>query len=171
MPFGSSNHHVMDRKPRTMTMGRRCAATILLLLPLALTGCADRFFPDTPVPVLPEGGVNTVIGQMHLDDVWVRGPNGMAAGGSAPLHLAMTNDSTSDDTLVSVTTPVARQVTVRRGGIVVPAGRQVNLEDHTDLTLRDVQHRLLPGEWFPMTFEFARAGAVTVDVTVGLLGQ
>jgi copper(I)-binding protein len=161
----------MDRKPRTMTTGRRWAATILVLLPLTLTGCADRFFPDTPGPVLPQGGVNTVIGQMHLDDVWVRGPDGIAAGGSAPLHLAMTNDSTSDDTLVSVSSPVASQVTVRSGGIVVPAGQQVNLEDHTSLTLRNVQHRLLPGEWFPVTFEFARAGTVTVNVTVGLLGQ
>jgi copper(I)-binding protein len=161
----------MYRETHAMTVARRWAGTILVLLPLALTGCAARSFPDTPVPTMPQGGVNTAVGQMHLDDIWVQGPNGVAAGGSAPLHLAMTNDSASKDTLVRVTTPVARQVAVPPGGIVVPAGQQVNLEDHTDLVLHDVRHRLLPGEWFPATFEFARAGTLTVNVAVGPLGQ
>jgi copper(I)-binding protein len=170
---GRSDHHVMNRKARTTTTSRRWAGMILLLLllPLTVMGCAARSFPDTPIRVLPQGGVNTAIGQMHLDDIWVQGPNGVAAGGSAPLHLAMTNDSTRDDTLVRVSTPVAHQVTVRPGGIAVPASGQVNLEDHTDLVLHDVQAELRNGEWFPVTFEFAQAGTVTVDVTVGPLGQ
>jgi copper(I)-binding protein len=155
-----------------MNITRHWAGRLLLLvLPMVLTGCAPRTFPDTPTTVVPQGGVNTTIGQMQLDDIWVKGPHGVAAGASAPLHLAATNDSATDDTLIRVTTPVARRVTVPRGGIVVPAGEQVNLEFHTDLLLQQVRHRLQPGQWFPVTFEFARAGAVTVDVTAGPLGQ
>jgi copper(I)-binding protein len=144
---------------------------VLLVIPLLLTGCAARSFPDTPTAVVPQGGVNTTIGQIQLDDIWVNGPHGLAAAASAPLHLAMTNDSSHDDTLVRVTTPAARRVTLPRGGIVVPAGEQVNLEDHTDLQLQAMRHARKPGQWIPVTFEFARAGAVTVDVTVGPLGQ
>jgi copper(I)-binding protein len=155
-----------------MNMARHWVGRLLLLvIPVLLTGCAARTFPDVPTTVMPQGGVNTTIGRMQLDDIWVEGPHGVAAGASAPLHLAMTNGSTHEDTLVRVTTPAARQVTLPRGGIAVPAGEQVNLEHHTDLLLRGVRHALKPGQWFPMTFEFARAGAVTVDVTAGPLGQ
>jgi copper(I)-binding protein len=154
------------------TITRGWAGMILLLvLPLTLVGCGTRSFPDTPMPSVPEGGVNTTIGQMHLNDIWVQGPNGVAAGGTAPLHVAMTNDSSGEDTLVRVSTPVARQVAVRTGGIVVPAGEQVNLEGQGDLILQGVQQRLQPGQWFPVTFEFAHAGTGTVNVTVGPLGQ
>jgi copper(I)-binding protein len=143
-----------------------------LVIPLLLlTGCAARSFPETPTLVLPQGGVNTTIGQMQLDDIWVEGPYGLPAGGSAPLHVAMTNDSTSADTLVRVSTPAAREVTIPPGGMLVPAGQQLNLQDHTPIRLQGIRQPLKAGQWLPVTFEFARAGAVTVDVTVGPLGQ
>jgi copper(I)-binding protein len=144
---------------------------LLLVLPMVLAGCAAGSFPDTPATVVPQGGVNTTVGQMQLDDIWVNGPQGVAAGGSAPLHVAMTNDSDRDDTLVRVTTPVARRVTLPRDGITIPPGEQVNLEYRTDLQLQGMRRALKPGQWFPVTFEFARAGAVTVDVVAGPLGQ
>jgi copper(I)-binding protein len=143
----------------------------LLLLALPLTGCEAGTVPDTPLPNLPQGGVNTTIGAIHLDDIVVEGPHGLAPGAAAPLHMVITNDSTRNDTLVSIATPVASEVSAPSGGTVVPAGQQVDLENRDDLVLRGVRKRLQPGQWFPMTFRFVHAGAVTVDVTVGPLGQ
>jgi copper(I)-binding protein len=155
-----------------MTVIRHWIGRVLLVIPLVLlTGCAARSFPDTPTTVVPEGGVNTTVGQVQLDGIWVQGPHGIRAGASAPLHVAITNNSSGDDTLVRVTTPVADRVTVPRGGIVVRAGEQVNLQYRTDLQLHRVRRPLQAGQWFPVTFQFARAGTVTVDVTVGPLGQ
>jgi copper(I)-binding protein len=154
------------------TSGGWLSRLLLLVIPmLLLTGCAARSFPETTTPVTPQGGVNTTVGRIHLDDIRVEGPQGVAAGASAALHLAATNDSARDDTLIRVTTPAARRVSLPPGGIVMPAGEQVNLEGRTDLWLQGVRRALEPGQWFPVTFQLAQAGTVTVDVTVASPAQ
>lgn len=122
----------------------------------------------------PQGGDDAHAGPVRLDDIWLDGPQGVAAGEDAPLHLTIANDSARPDALVKVTTPAAERVVLERDGhtvqrLAAPARRLVDLERYRSVLLHDVRRPLHVGEWFPVTFDFAHAGEVTVSVTVGPL--
>ncbi len=158
-----------------MTTPRRLVLPGILLAGTLLSGCSPSTYPDASIPALPAGGVNATVGQIHLDDVWLDAPHGVAAGTSAPLRLVLANDSTTTDALVRVSTPVAGRVTLVRDGhpvdrVDLPAGQQVNMEWDTGVLLQDLRRPMPRGQPFPVTLSFARAGAVTVSVTAGPLG-
>ena len=147
----------------------------ILLTGGLLAGCAPRSFPDASIAALPRGGIDASIGQIRLDDVWVDAPAGVDISATAPLHMALTNDSATADALTHVSSPVAARVTLEHDGrpvdrLGIPAWGQTNLERDTGVRLAGMRHPLRPGQWLPVTFTFARAGSVTVAVTVGPLG-
>lgn len=150
------------------------ALLAFLLLGSLLTRNSPHPGPDpAPPQSVPGDGVNTSVGPMVLDDVYVEAPHGVAAGASAPLRVALTNEAGRPDALVRVSTPAAHRVELLRDGhpvdrLVVPAHGQTNLERRTGLRLDGVRHTLRYGrQWFPVTFHFARAGTVTVPITLG----
>lgn len=142
-----------------------------LLATALLHGCGDPKQDES----LAQGGVDASVGHMTLDDVWVAAPHGVAAGGSAPLHMAIANESGRPDALVGVSSPVAGRVVLERAGhpvarLTAAPGQLTDLERSRTVVLEGVRRPLHVGEWLPITFQFARAGGVTVSVTVGPLG-
>ncbi|WP_165554452.1 copper chaperone PCu(A)C [Kribbella capetownensis] len=142
----------------------------VLLALLTVAGCGSI----PPFQDLPAGGVDAESGRVVIDDIWVDGPHGITAGGSAPLRLAITNESPTADTLVGVSTPIAERVVLEQGGhpvagIALPASGFVDLEWRTGVELEGLRTSLIPGTYVPVTLRFAHATPVTVRTAIGPL--
>jgi copper(I)-binding protein len=142
----------------------------LLLATLTLAGCG--WYP--PFQDLPGGGVDVQSGRVVVDDIWIDGPHGITAGGSAPLRLAITNPSPTADTLVGVSTPLAARAVLEQNGhtvagIAVPAGGFVDLEWRTGVELEGLRTSLAAGTYVPVTLRFAQSAPVTVRAVIGPL--
>ena len=120
--------------------------------------------PDTP-------GVDGAVGMMVLNDVYLETADTVPAGSSVALRAAFTDESVQPDRLVAVTTPAAASVelfapdgTVAIGGIEVPGEGQVDATTGSVLIrLTGLNRTLSLQAIVPVTFEFARAGRVTLD--------
>lgn len=136
-----------------------------------LAGCA----PD-PSQDLPQGGVDATTGRIVIDDIWIDGPQGIPAGSTAQVRLALFNESAAaNDALVGVSSPDAAHAVLEHDGhpvpeIAVPAGGHADLEWAGGVELQDVRHRLEPGQRIPVTLTFARSAPVTVMIAAGPLG-
>jgi copper(I)-binding protein len=157
---------------RIITRGRRTIRWLpMLLAMLTLAGCG--WYP--PFQDLPGGGVGAESARVVIDDLWIDGPHGIPAGGSAPLRLAITNASaTTADALVGVSTPIAERAVLEQdghpvAGIALPADGFVDLEWHTGVELEGLRTSLTAGTYVPVTLRFARAAPVTVRAVVGPL--
>jgi copper(I)-binding protein len=153
--------------------GRWRARLVLLAVLLCgtLAGCSAsqnaqtaRETPDTP-------GVDGAVGSMVLNDVYLETADTVPAGGTVALRAAFTDESPQPDRLVAITTPVAASVelltpdgTVATGGIEVPGEGQTDATTGPVLVrLNGLTRALSPQALVPITFEFARAGRVTLD--------
>ncbi|WP_328992760.1 copper chaperone PCu(A)C [Kribbella sp. NBC_01245] len=157
-----------------MTMIRTGRKAIRYLPTLLAVGLLAGCSAQPPVLDLPAGGVDADSGSVVIDDIWLDGPHGVAAGADAPLRLALENMSASDDALVGVTTPIAKSVQLEQGGrptgkIVLPAGRLVDFEWQTGVELEGLRTSIQPGQPFTVTLRFAHAAPVAVQVTAGPL--
>jgi copper(I)-binding protein len=157
---------------RIITRGRRTIRWLpVLLAMLTLAGCG--WYP--PFQDLPGGGVDAKSARVVIDDLWIDGPHGIPAGGSAPVRLAITNTSaTTADALVGVSTPIAERAVLEQdghpvAGIALPADGFVDLESHTGVELEGLRTSLTAGTYIPVTLRFARAAPVTVRAVVGPL--
>lgn len=115
--------------------------------------------------------------------VWARATPGAATTGA--IYLTLENTGSDPDRLLGATTPVAASVQFHSNmndngvmkmemmdGIDVPPGATVVLKpSNTHLMLPSIAHPLKEGETFPLRLQFQKAGAVTVDVHVGKVGQ
>jgi hypothetical protein len=143
----------------------------LLLAAGLLTGCSAQ----DPFQDLPAGGVDARTGPLVIDDIWIDGPQGLDPGADAAVRLTVTNEShTTADSLVGVSTPAARRTVLQSGGrtvsrLVLGAGTQTDLEWTTGVELVGMRERLTPGQSIPLTFTFAQAAPVTLQVDVGPL--
>jgi periplasmic copper chaperone A len=113
---------------------------------------------------------------VRVFDAWARA----SVLASRPGAAYVTIESTSDDTLIGASTPVAKRVmihAVEKDGDVsrmkhvealeLPAGQQVTLAPGgMHLMLMGLQDKLSEGTAFPMTLSFEIAGEITVDVSV-----
>jgi copper(I)-binding protein len=156
---------------RMIKRGRRAIRWLPVLMAMStVAGCG--WYP--PFQDLPGGGVDAQSGRVVVDDIWVDGPHGIAAGGSAPLRLAITNASPTADTLVGVSTPIAGKAMLEQdgrpvAGIALPASGFVDLEWRTGVELEGLRTSLIPGTYVPVTLRFAHAAPVTVRAAVGPL--
>ncbi|TDO51749.1 copper(I)-binding protein [Kribbella sp. VKM Ac-2527] len=156
---------------RMIKPGRRTIRWLpVLLAMLTLAGCGGW----APFQDLPGGGVDAESGQVRIDDMWVDGPHGLTAGGSAPLRLAITNASPTADTLVGVSTPIAERAVLEQNGqpvagIALPASGFDDLEWRTGVELEGLRTSLAAGTYIPVTLRFAHAAPVTVRAAIGPL--
>src|SRR5262249_20588652 len=113
-------------------------------------------------------------GSVEVRDAWARATQGRAE--IAPVYLSL--ESPEGDRLTSLSRPVASiaqlQATVLEGGVRklarlaaldLPAGQPVRLEPGaTHIMLIGLTDKLLPGQAFPLTLSFEKAGKREVTV-------
>lgn len=125
-------------------------------------------------PVLAQSG------GLEIDHVWARATPGKSDIGAAYLTIR----SPSADRLVGASTPVAKEAQLHAmtmmgmvmkmrplAAVNVPAGQSVTLAPGgMHIMLVGLKSPLKPGQSFPLTLTFAKAGQRTVDVAVEPVG-
>lgn len=104
-------------------------------------------------------------------------PGQMVGGG----FMTIVHQGSSEDRLVSATTPIAREVQIHtmnmdggvmrmrpvEGGLAIPAGGRVVLQPGgLHLMFMEISAPLVAGTTFPVTLRFAKAGDIKVDFNV-----
>jgi copper(I)-binding protein len=152
------------------TVARRLTIGALALVIPALAGCEAGLNAPTLEFHAASGGTYTTFNGISINDAFVLGaPSGSApAGSSVSMFLALFNNGTSADRLVSATAPgAAANVQLTGGGVNVPASSSVNLTGPSPtVVISDLTKPLSSGGSIPVTLDFQHAGAVTIQVPV-----
>lgn len=123
-----------------------------------------------------------IIGDLEITEAFSRAtlPNAPVGAG----YLTITNTGTTDDTLVSLTSPVAgvtqihemkmegdvMKMTALGDGLVIPAGQSVTLAPGGfHLMFMDLKEPLVEGGKVPLTLTFATAGTIEVQLEIGAI--
>ncbi len=149
------------------------AAAVLAGL-LVLGGCAAGQEAETAQETPDSAGVDGTVGEVSLDDVFLDAEDTVEAGASVPLRGVLTNDAEQADRLVEVSTPAAESVQLldengapSADGVEVPAGGQVEaVSGAVRMQLEGVTAPIAPTDTVSVTFTFATAGEVALDVPV-----
>jgi copper(I)-binding protein len=117
------------------------------------------------------GGAYTTFNGISISNAFVLGaPSGSSvpAGSSASLFVSLFNGGTGDDQLTSVSAPdYATSVLVTGGTVSLPAQGEVNLTGpQPSVVLSGLTKPLDSSASIPVTFDFAQAGSVTLQVPV-----
>ncbi len=131
----------------------------------------------------PAWAQDYTVGSLHIGHPWARATlKGATVGGA---YLSVTNNGSTPDKLIEVTSPVAKQVSVHemkaengimkmrpvQGGLEIEPGQTVTLKPGGyHLMLEDLNKPLKEGERVPATLEFAKAGKVNVELAVEGMG-
>jgi len=132
------------------------------------------------VLLLAAGAAGAQTGSVEVRDAWARATPGKAEIGAAYLTL----ESPVPDRLTSLSTPVANLAQLHNstmeGGIMkmrmlpgldLPAGQPVKLEPGaTHIMLLGLTGPLRPGQSFPLSLQFEKAGTREVTVSVEKAG-
>jgi copper(I)-binding protein len=162
-------------------MWTRALGVLLVTLAMVLAGCGDSRPTQGDVrekrindPVRRDS-VSARVGAVHLQTVRIERSGGVSAGGNSALFLSLSNTG-ADDRLVAVSTVDAQSVVARNGAappagsvnVAVPKGDVVAMQSPYGLHLELVglKSDLSARSFVPVTFTFARAGKVTVQVFV-----
>ncbi len=117
---------------------------------------------------------------VEVNNAWARATPAGAENGAAYLTLV----AAAADRLTGVSTPVAKKAELHQmtmdgtvmkmrqiDGIDLPAGRPVTLKPGAvHIMLVGLSHVLQPGQSFPLTLHFEKAGTQVVNVAVGQAG-
>jgi len=169
----------VNRALRAATMG------VLLLSPVALTACSAGQVTQTATQVRDKTGAQAQVGDISIREAKLAsvGVGGYEAGDDAELQVALVNDGSSADTLVSVDgdgfasaeiANTASRISSNPGTaptdrVEIPAGSSVFVgQDDSDytITLSGLQDGLTTGQYLKVTFTFEKAGEVTLPLTV-----
>ncbi|SES80239.1 hypothetical protein [Geodermatophilus poikilotrophus] len=173
----------MTARSPLLPAARTCLAAALAGGVLLLAGCsADRLEEDAPAEdpgvevdggaIGPDVRVNDDVGlqqvqlEYPLDGVY-------AVGEDARLFMAVTNTGGEPVTLTDISGPDfsgVRVETAEGQGLPLTVDADDNLyvgaEDPPNVTLLDLGRELRSSQSVPVTFTFAEAGEVTIDVPV-----
>jgi len=130
--------------------------------------------------VLLAGSAVAQTGTLEVKDAWARATPGMAQNGAAYLTI----EASTADRLIGAETPVAAKaelhtMKIESGimkmrpltGIDLPAGEPVALKPGAvHIMLVGLKGPLRPGQSFPLTLHFAKAGTREVTVAVEKVG-
>ncbi len=141
---------------------------------LVLGGCAAGQEAETAEETPDVAGVDGTVGSVSLDDVFLDAEDTVEAGAAVPLRGVLTNDAEQADRLVGVSTPAAESVQLldesgapSAAGIELPAGGQVEaVSGAVRMQLDGVTAPIAPTDTVSVTFTFATAGEVALDVPV-----
>ncbi|MBL7493010.1 hypothetical protein I6A60_38860 [Frankia sp. AgB1.9] len=139
------------------------AAAALLGAP-ALAACASGNDAMTNLARTTTNTANGAVGTINLRNVYVAGP--VSQGGDAQVISALFNGGSQDDSLVAISSPDATGGTPGSPATLAPAGGQIYIANGSAPTLTGLKKSLAIGTATKVTFTFAKAGAVTLDVPV-----
>ncbi len=155
---------------RTVRSPRRVLVPVVMAAVLALSGCAAGQISQTADQVAAIDGANGTIGYMSVLNV-VLAPTSNAAypkGADAPLQLWLSNTGIQPDQLSGISTTAAASVQIN--GIKAIPGQ--TLKDLTGpkgaITLKGLTQTIPYGHSIPVTFTFATAGSLTVNVPIAI---
>lgn len=164
------------RSPARAVLGAALAVGALSVL----TGCGAGQVNTIGDEVSAVNGATGHIGQIDVLDAIIANPPGDARlyqpHQSASLYFTVSNSGLPADKLVSISTPAARSVTLQ-GALDIPGGTSVvaagpgetsSKEAAVTATLEGLTRVVEQGPTVPVTFTFARAGAVTLPLPVGV---
>jgi len=130
------------------------------------------------------GGATALAANIQIDGPYAHAmPDGATTGAA---YMQIRNTGLGEDRLTGGAASVAKLVQVHemtmdgaimrmgevKGGIAIPAGGAVELHPGGyHIMLIGLQHPMRPGDRFPLTLHFRKAGAVTVQVTVRSAGE
>jgi hypothetical protein len=176
----------VNAEPVTERRFARRLAAVMAGFGLLLTGaCAAGQVAQTADQKPTLDGTQADVGDIHLRGLAILPPSAVfyPAGSTARVRLVIVNSSDRADTLTSITSPRittwasfnnSLAATANVGGVRsvrIPPGARVSYsvpETRSILTLRGLKTRVFPGTTIPLTFTFARAGAVTVATPIQL---
>ncbi|HXJ01005.1 MAG TPA: copper chaperone PCu(A)C [Micropepsaceae bacterium] len=141
-----------------------------------------------PAPMLQLTAATTpasyMAGNIMIEQVWSTATPGGARTGAA--YMTITNHGTVPDTLLGGSSPVAGGFEIHQmsmangimtmrpeaGGIAIPAGAMVTLGPQANyhVMLTGLKEPLKEGTHVPATLNFAKAGAVQVELAVAPIG-
>lgn len=139
-----------------------------------LTGCAAGQIAQTADQIANLDGAQGTVGQVGVMNALLATPDGTdyPKGSEAPLKLWVSNDSETPDTLTGITTD-AGTVTIS-GTATVPAGSVIQIGGSgatITATVTDLTRALHYGISVPMTFSFAHAGELQLNVPIEIPEQ
>jgi copper(I)-binding protein len=125
---------------------------------------------------------SAVAADLHV--ISAHAPATAAGATSAAVYLSVHNVGAAGDRLLRVSTPVATQAEFHRSqldgavmrmrpvpALEVPVGGSIEMSSGgLHIMLLGLRHPLQAGAQFPMRLDFARAGALDIQVTVTPLG-
>lgn len=167
-----------QRSPRKVLATAVLAAVAVLTL--AACGAGQITGTSTQQPAI--AGSNGAAGVLLVRDVQLaypdNGTNQYPAGADAAMKLTIVNEGSTQDTLVSVTTPAAREVTVE-GNREIPGNFAVRVVapettgaasqpgfGELRMKLVGLTRSIRAGQNVDVTFLFRNAGEVTVPVPI-----
>lgn len=163
---------------------RRTVPALLALVLLAGCGSSAPTI-DVDDPMGTAGDAVGSVGRIVVRDAAITAGDGVAgdqayeAGEDAPLTFVVVNSGDVPDRLVAVGSPVATSAGVAGdtalpgsamllvgGAEVTPVGAAPTATVRATITLEDLRVPLRVGTTYPVTFTFARAGALTLELPV-----
>lgn len=158
---------------RTARVPRRVLAPTTMALvvaaSLALSGCAAGQYSQTADQVAAIDGANGTVGDISVLNVRMAPTEReyYAKGSDAQLLLWVSNDGLQADTLDQITTSAAESVEIA-GDSTVPGQTLTDFatEDGIEVTVTGFLADQYYGVSIPMTFSFASAGAVSINVPI-----
>jgi hypothetical protein len=138
---------------------------------LALSGCAAGQYSQTADQVAAIDGANGTIGDITVLNARLAPTERQdyPAGSNARLLLWISNDSLNPDTLSGVSTSYASSVKIV-GDPIVPGQTLADFatDSGTEVVVTDFTQKVDYGQSVPMTFSFATAGTLTLNIPIEL---
>ncbi len=136
---------------------------------LVLTGCGAGQYAQSVNEQAAMLGANGEVGNLSALNVRLERPTGekFPAGSDARVLLWLSNDGINPDTLTGVSTTAAESVQFTGDG-VIPGQTLIDLSGDTgpQMTINGFTADLYDGVSIPMTFSFANAGSLTLNVPI-----
>ncbi|WP_420120986.1 hypothetical protein [Nakamurella sp.] len=160
---------------RTARLPRRVLApaglALFAAMTLAVSGCAAGQYSQTAQQVAAIDGANATVGDIAVLDVRLAPTEReyYPAGSSARVLLYISNDGFTADSLEGVSTSAATSVKITGDATLPPqALSDFASENGTEVTVTGFLQDQYYGVSIPMTFSFANAGTVDVNVPIQL---
>lgn len=160
---------------RTARLPRRVLApaglALVAAMTLAVSGCAAGQYSQTAQQVAAIDGANATVGTIAVLDVRLAPTEReyYPAGSSARVLLYISNDGLTADSLEGVSTSAATSVKISGDATLPPQTlSDFASENGAEITVTGFLQDQYYGVSIPMTFSFANAGTVDVNVPIQL---